>query len=137
MGSQPVSATGQLERGTVIRNARMGFLCPAPNALNPFCVFGVDSDSATNALDPTVCYGGGPNIDQAKCVAANNAAAAALAVTDPAGAQDLEDAEGNGLGLLNPFTGSGPLASAGSVPGWLWIAGAGLALTAAVVVTAR
>lgn len=91
---------------------------------NPFCLF-VPAD------DPNACYGGGPNIDVQACVAANNAVAAQMAQAQPAAAQDYSSAaSGDVLDLVNPFTGTGPLA-APTVPTWVWIAGAaglGLAL---------
>lgn len=88
---------------------------------NPFCWF-VPTD------DPNACYGGGPNIDVAACVAANNAVAAASAQANPAAAQDYYDAAtGNVVGLVNPFTGTGPLAPSNSgVPMWVWLLGGGV-----------
>lgn len=89
---------------------------------NPFCL--------TVPVDnPNGCYGGGPNIDVATCAAANNAAAAAMAISQPAAAQDYADASsGNVLGLMNPFTGTGPLTkTASGIPSWAWITG-GIAL---------
>jgi hypothetical protein len=88
---------------------------------NPFCWF-VPAD------DPTQCYGGGPNIDVAACVAANNAVAAASAQANPAAAQDYSDAAtGNVIGLANPFTGTGQLSSLSTgIPVWVWLAGGGV-----------
>ena len=96
---------------------------------NPFCWF-VPED------DPNSCYGGGPNIDPAACVAANNAAAAAYAASNAATAQDYSSAgTGNLIDLANPFTGTGPLTSAGSgIPSWVWIIG-GSAVGLAVLST--
>jgi len=89
---------------------------------NPYCWFVPDDD-------PTKCYGGGPRIDVAACIAAQADARALAKRDDPAGAQDYEDyATGDVIGVLNPFTGSGPLSSAGSgtFPAWAWMAGGGL-----------
>lgn len=78
---------------------------------------------------PSGCYGGGANIDQAACTAAGNAAAAELAITNPAAAQDYQDAStGDLIALANPFTGTGPLTSISSgIPAWLWLTGGGIA----------
>jgi hypothetical protein len=84
---------------------------------NPFCLF-VPAD------DPNACYGGGPLIDVQACVSANNAVTAQMAQSQPAAAQDYASAAtGDVLDIVNPFTGTGPLAAA-SVPTWVWVAGA-------------
>ena len=108
----------------MIRDARrLGAATADPGCplYNPFCWF-VPSD------DPTQCYGGGPAIDVGACVAANNAVSAASAQANPAGAQDYADAaSANVIGLMNPFTGSGPLSNLSTgIPTWVWFAGGGV-----------
>jgi hypothetical protein len=115
--------SGNLVNLTRVSARRIGAAPADPGCpwYNPFCWF-VPAD------DPNSCYGGGPNINVAACVAANQAAASAYAQSNPTGAQDYYDASNNPIGLLNPFTGSGPLnpQSGSGIPLWVWLAGGGV-----------
>lgn len=84
----------------------------------------------TGVDNQTPCYGGGARLNQTACAAANQQGASDYAASNPAAAVDYNNlVSGDVFGLLNPFTGTGPLANKDGtnpltqIPAWMWIVG--------------
>lgn len=91
------------------------------------------ADDAASCLQAS----GGPGVNTPlynSCLLQKQSIAAAQAKADPAGAQDYQDVmSGNVFGLLNPFTGSGPLSQTTTgIPTWVFVVGAGAIALAAL-----
>ena len=100
--------------------------------LDLFCTKATTADTITSIkatspdspMNPNVCYGGGPLLDQSSCLAAQAQTAAQVRASDPAGAAAYDCLNSPSPALctlgLNDINGNI------TIPTWAWITGAGI-----------
>ena len=106
-------------------SAFLDLLCTKATTANT--ITSISPTSPDSPMNPNVCYGGGPLLDQSACLAAQAQTAAQVRASDPAGAAAYDCLESPSPALctlgLNDINGNI------TIPTWAWIAG-GLAIFA-------